>query len=151
MGEKFFEKYSLRGVAPWVGMGYVQYMEGTQQREPKQTRVKQMSINNAIYSNKATAKRGAARKGITNPAFIVLEDGRVELRDLDRPLYNAAARERSAVKGAVGMVWDIAKDMYAKGARRKEIIAACVDAGVALNTAKTQLQHYRKAAGMVGA
>lgn len=113
------------------------------------TRVKTMSVNNPTYANKATAKRGAARKGIANPAFITLEDGRIEVRDLDRPLYNSAAREKSATKGAVGMVWDIAKAMYAKDARRKEIIAACVEAGIALNTAKTQLQHYRKAAGMV--
>lgn len=107
-----------------------------------------MSINNATYANKATALRGAARKGIVNAAVVMREDGRVELRDLDRPLYNHAAREKSAARGAVGIVWDIAKAMYAQGAKRKDIIAACVEQGVALNTARTQIQHYRKAAGM---
>lgn len=108
-----------------------------------------MSINNPTYATKATAKRGIARAGIANPALVEREDGRIEVRDLDRPLYNHAAREKSNVKGAVAIVWDIAARMIAEGAKRKDIVAACVEQGVALNTAKTQIQYYRKAAGLV--
>lgn len=108
-----------------------------------------MSINNATYATKATATRGIKRAGITNPGLVEREDGRIEVRDLDRPLYNHAAREKSATKGAVAIVWDLAAKMIAEGAKRKDIVAACVEAGVALNTAKTQIQYYRKAAGLV--
>jgi hypothetical protein len=112
----------------------------------------EMTINNPVYASKSTAKRGAQRHGIANPKLIALPDGKVEVRDMDRPLYNWAVREKSEVKGAVAIVWDIAKAAYDAGdARRKDIIAACVEAGVALNTAKTQLQHYRAAAGLVKA
>lgn len=107
-----------------------------------------MSINNKTYSSKATAKRGIERANIANAAIIEREDGRFEVRDMDRPLYNFEARKRSAIKGAVGIVWDIAAAMLAEGAKRKDIVAACVERGVAENTAKTQLQHYRKAAGL---
>lgn len=108
-----------------------------------------MSINNPTYATKSTAKRGVQRHGIEKPAFIERPDGRIEVRDLARPLYNYDAREKSAIKGAVGIVWDLCAKMIPTGAKRKEIVAAAVEAGVALNTAKTQIQYYRKAAGLV--
>lgn len=110
-----------------------------------------MSVNNLHYASKATAKRGIARHGIANAKLIERADGRVEVRDMDRPLYNYDAREKSATKGAVGIVWDLCAKMIPTGAKRKEIVAAAVEAGVALNTAKTQIQYYRKAAGLVKA
>lgn len=112
----------------------------------------EMTINNPVYASKSTAKRGAQRQGIANAKLVDLPDGKVELRDMDRPLYNWAVREKSQVKGAVAIVWDIAKAAYDAGnVKRKDIIAQCVEAGVAVNTAKTQLQHYRAAAGMTKA
>lgn len=108
-----------------------------------------MSVKNHTYATKSTAKRGVQRHGIANAALIEREDGCIEVRDLDRPLYNHAAREKSATKGAVAIVWDLAAKMIGEGAKRKEIVEACVAQGVALNTAKTQIQYYRKAAGLV--
>lgn len=107
-----------------------------------------MTMNNPTYASMATAKRGAQRKGITNPAFIELDNGKIELRDMDHPLYNGANRERSTVKGAVALVWDIAKAGIEANKRRKDILAECVAQGVNINTAKTQYQLYRQAAGL---
>ena len=107
-----------------------------------------MTVNNPTYSTEATAKRGAARANLTNYR-IDPKGERFELINLDTPLYNADLRKRSNVKGAVGIVWDIAAEMLGNSAARKDIIAACVDAGVNINTARTQYQAYRKAAGLV--
>ena len=121
-------------------------------RTSEAQRVNQMTIINSVYASPSTAKRGAKRQGITNLKLVPTPDGKVELRDMDRPLYNWAVREKSQVKGSVAIVWDIAKAAYAAGnVKRKDIIAQCVEAGVAVNTAKTQLQHYRTAAGMTKA
>lgn len=72
------------------------------------------------------------------------------------PLKNAPViqREPSVAKAKVSsvtkptkLVWEIADDMRKANpdARRKDIIQACVDAGIAYNTARTQFQHYFKA------
>lgn len=108
-----------------------------------------MSVNNPTFATKATATRGAKARDLANFAIVAKGD-RVELRDMDRPLYNDAAREKSTVTGAVGIVWDLCAEMIPTGAKRKDIVALAVEAGVALNTAKTQYQYYRKAAGLVG-
>lgn len=109
-----------------------------------------MTINNPEYATKANATRAAKRLNLTTFRIDDLEDGRVVLVDLSRPLYNNEIREKSKVKGAVGVVWDICKDMMPE-ATRKDVIAACIEAGVAANTARTQYQAYRKACGMVKA
>lgn len=102
------------------------------------------------YANKGLASAAAKRKGMDN--YDVREkNGGWVIIDLSAPLYNFDAREKSKVEGACGMVWDIAAEMLDKGAKRKEILDACVEAGVALNTARTQYQRYREAAGLVKA
>lgn len=49
----------------------------------------------------------------------------------------------SAMSGACSLVWDIAEKM--EGEKRKDIIAACVEAGIAYYTARTQYQKYSEA------
>lgn len=107
------------------------------------------AIVKAEYASLATAKRGAKRKGLSNVEFLPLKDGRVEMRNMDSPLYSAALRERSTVEGAVGVVWDIAAEMFAQSKTRKEILSECVAAGVNINTARTQYQAWRAASGHV--
>lgn len=70
-----------------------------------------------------------------------------EEREIPAPEKKAApktTRGPNAVKSAVAnpckQVWDIAENM--KGSKRKEILQACVDAGIAFNTARTQYQRY---------
>lgn len=109
-----------------------------------------MAVNNATYAHKGSAQKAARKQGLEN--FDIRTKGdRFELRDLDRPLYNDAAREKSTVEGAVGIVWDLCAEMIPTGAKRRDIVAKAVELGVALNTAKTQYQYYRKAAGLVKA
>lgn len=107
-----------------------------------------MTINNPDYASKSTAVRAAKRQGLENYKIVPIGE-RFELINLDRPLYDSSQRKKSTVEGAVGVVWDICAEMIPEGFKRKEIIAKAVDAGVALNTARTQYQHYRKAAGLV--
>ncbi len=49
-------------------------------------------------------------------------------------------KAKSEIKNPVKAVWEIADKMW--GQRRKDIIAACVEAGIAYNTARTQYQAY---------
>lgn len=49
-------------------------------------------------------------------------------------------KRESSVKNPVKMVWQIADDMW--GQSRKDIIAKCVEAGIAYNTARTQYQAF---------
>src|SRR5574337_1137292 len=54
----------------------------------------------------------------------------------------AIATSRAEVEGPVAVVRRIAGEM--QGASRKDIIAACVAAGINANTAKTQYQRWAK-------
>ncbi len=67
--------------------------------------------------------------------------------DLAQSLMESAADNsvdgilrKSVVVSPCKMVWDIAEKM--DGSKRSEIVAACVEAGIAKNTAKTQYQQY---------
>lgn len=55
---------------------------------------------------------------------------------------NAAIPHISVIDNPVKQVWVIADNMW--GERRKDIIAACVAAGIAYNTARTQYQAFYK-------
>ena len=50
---------------------------------------------------------------------------------------------KSTIGSPCRIVWDIAEEMV--GAKRKDIIAACVEAGIAFYTARTQYQKYTEA------
>jgi hypothetical protein len=60
-----------------------------------------------------------------------------------KSVAKADLRGKSAIGSPCRIVWDIAGEM--EGARRKDIIQACVEAGVAYYTARTQYQKYREA------
>lgn len=51
----------------------------------------------------------------------------------------------STVEGPKALCWRIAAEMTAQGKSRKEIVAACIAAGVGKNTASTQFYLWRKA------
>lgn len=52
--------------------------------------------------------------------------------------YDGSIRNKSEVESPCWLVWDTADKM--KGSRRKDVIAACVEKGVAFYTARTQYQ-----------
>lgn len=67
-----------------------------------------------------------------------------QLKQADKLANNAVssiARE-STVKRPCYVVWDMADKMV--GARRKDVVAACVQAGVAYYTARTQYQLWNQ-------
>lgn len=49
---------------------------------------------------------------------------------------------KSEIERPCDRVWAIADEM--KGSRRKDVIAACVAAGIAYNTARTQYQQWKQ-------
>jgi len=63
------------------------------------------------------------------------------------PASSASLRGKSTVANACSMVWEIAAQAYQEDpkAKRKEILAQCVAAGIAYYTARTQLQRYKAA------
>lgn len=52
---------------------------------------------------------------------------------------------KSEVDGPVALVWMMADNLSSQGATRKETIAACVEAGIAFYTARTQYQRWMTA------
>ena len=106
-------------------------------------------INNKTYATKATATRGAKRLELTKFDIVPAGD-RFELRDLSRPLYDASKRVRSKIDSPVRTVWDICIE-FGMDMPRKDILAKAIEAGVSVNTAKSQYQSWRKAAGLVKA
>lgn len=95
------------------------------------------------YSSAATAIRGGKRKGMKDPRAVAHADGRFTVVDGVSPLYDATKRVMSKVKKPVRLVWDLCFD-HPK-AKRRDIIAMAIEAGVSKNTAATQYQYWRQA------
>lgn len=74
-----------------------------------------------------------------------------ELVSFDAPVKQAAVepkksipkKHHSEIESPCRVVWEIAESM--PGARRKDVLEACVKAGIAYNTARTQYQRYTTA------
>ena len=52
---------------------------------------------------------------------------------------------KSTVEGPCALVWNLAEEMVAQGARRKDVIAEAQNRGVAYYTARTQYQAWKAA------
>lgn len=63
--------------------------------------------------------------------------------DDDIDVVKVSLKGKSKIGSPCRVVWDIAEKMA--GAKRKDIIAACVEAGIAFYTARTQYQKYTEA------
>lgn len=85
------------------------------------------AVAEAIYAHVIAAKQGKTKRTYSS---------------------NVPHLARSTCKDPVAKVWEIAASM--PGAQRKDVIVACVLAGVATSTAHTQYQAW-KAAGKLGA
>lgn len=79
-----------------------------------------------------------AEFGAALPCFVVTEEA---------PKFEKPHLNKSAMSGACSLVWDIAGSMLAANpdVKRKEILLACVERGIAFYTARTQYQKYREA------
>lgn len=126
-----------------------------------------MAIFLKDYSSKATAVRGAKRANLDEGSFEVTqnaETGRWDLFEIDADDNEAAedskgkggvykdipVRRRSEFGGATKEVWNIAEGCFHSAEElglptptRKEVIAACVERGIAFYTARTQYQLWR--------
>lgn len=60
-----------------------------------------------------------------------------------KPTKKIERRFSSTVENPCGLVWDTCEEM--KGSRRKDVLAKCVERGVAFNTARTQYQLWSAA------
>lgn len=117
------------------------------------------------YSTKANANRAAKNAGLEKGSFNILEVGgkfiieatahttgelfaKVSVAEFvgynPQMLLKAPATSliKSKIDNPVKMVWEIADRMW--GERRKDIIAKCVEMGIAYNTARTQYQAFYK-------
>lgn len=116
------------------------------------------------YTTKANAKRAAKNAGLEIGAFEIKEvEGRYAFEviapvkeELPAPPAEVevpaelleGTSAKSVVENPVKRVWAIADDMW--GARRKDVIAACVAEGIAYNTARTQYQAFFKVKSLEG-
>lgn len=95
-------------------------------------------------AGRAAAREAKAANGF-NGAVEKYEAGQFELETPPKPAAPAPKADKEIVRkstatGPCRLVWDIAERM--EGQRRKDIIAACVEAGVAYYTARTQYQMW---------
>lgn len=110
-----------------------------------------------LYAVKSSAVRAARKAGLDEGCYEITEqDGKWGFREIDADTpdqEDAAAPEQesptvaephnaSIVESPVKRVWEIADSM--PDARRKDVIAACVDQGVAFYTARTQYQKWKQ-------
>lgn len=103
-------------------------------------------MKQVVYSTQASANRAAKR--LKKPTIIKLADDKLIVRETKGdPLHNADQRVKSAIEHPVKMVWDLC--FKHPKAKRRDIVTMAIEAGVSLNTAKTQYQYWRKASGMV--
>lgn len=89
-----------------------------------------------VYSSMSSAKRGAKRADLSNPSFTTRNDGKIVVTE------KSSVATTSTVKSPVSKFRGMFDEMYGS-ARRKDVIAAAMKAGIAKNTAAT---YYQKCA-----
>lgn len=91
------------------------------------------------YAAKSSVTRALKQMGIDPATVIINQDGSGQWYAHKK---EAAKKEGTAKprNGNCAKVWEIAESMA--GAKRKDVVSACVEAGIALGTAKTQYQHW---------
>lgn len=75
-------------------------------------------------------------------ALEAMEQERDEAQNPDAPTPVVKTRNASTVESPVKRVWAIADSM--PDAKRKDVIAACVEEGIAFFTARTQYQKWKQ-------
>ena len=100
---------------------------------------KQIDITK-VYSVKSSAVR--AFKNAGSPEGYAITETNEGWGILPAGIKKPTKKEGSAKprNGNCAAVWEIADKM--EGARRKEVVAACVAKGIPEGTAKTQYQHW---------
>lgn len=91
------------------------------------------------YAAKSSVTRALKQMGIDPATVIINQDssGQWYAHKKEAATKVGSAKPRN---GNCAKVWEIADSM--PGAKRKEVVSACVVAGIALGTAKTQFQHW---------
>lgn len=122
-------------------------------------------LNYELKSYSAKSNAGRAAKAFIKKHALPIDAKQIEIAKNEagdgfiwanaNALLNALAPAKSdaklhvsAVQSPCKMVWDIAASMLAENpaTRRKDILAACEQRGIAYYTARTQYQLYTKAA-----
>lgn len=118
-----------------------------------------LATSKTAYKTKASAKRAGKKALIQHPVDSTLDTSPAEAggfiwvimgAEIEAPKKEVKVEKlnvlrKSTMSGACALVWDIAEQGLANGLKRKDIIAQCVEAGVAFYTARTQYQKYTEA------
>lgn len=96
--------------------------------------------SNKVYAAKSSVVRAIKAAGLNPENFDVLpiNEGFSGIAKVTKAVAEKLVEGKMPRNGNCRKVWDIADAMA--GARRKDVIAACVEAGINLGTAKTQYQ-----------
>jgi hypothetical protein len=95
---------------------------------------------NKVYKSKSSTKRAAKAALLKAPKGSLITYSEDGLSFVIAEKVEDGILRKSTMEGACSLVWSIAEEM--EGAKRKDIIAACVEKGVAFYTARTQYQKY---------
>jgi hypothetical protein len=103
------------------------------------------TTNNEVkgYKAKSSAIRAAKKHGLNPEAEQIDGLWFIVMPAIEAPDAKPSWFHKSEVGSPCRYVWNIAEQMW--GARRKDIIQACVDSGIAYATARTQYQSFYKA------
>ena len=91
------------------------------------------------YAAKSSVTRALKQQNIDPAKVVINQDGSGQWY----AYWKQEEKKEGSKKprnGNCARVWELADQM--KGARRKDVIAACVEAGVPLGTSKTQYQQW---------
>ena len=103
--------------------------------------------NTVVVVTKEEFKKELAKAILFPEEVTMAEDLTEEVKPVVEEVSDYVVKKPILHKSTIGspcrIVWDIAEEMV--GAKRKDIIAACVEAGIAFYTARTQYQKYTEA------
>jgi hypothetical protein len=101
------------------------------------------------YSAKSSVIRAIKKAGEKVEDYTIAqdEDGKWYGEKVTKIAPRSTAKpNKSAIENPCRFVWEKAEEMHkVEGIRRKDVLEACVEAGVAYYTARTQYQQWRSA------
>lgn len=94
-------------------------------------------MNAKTYAAKSSVIRAIKAAKLNPEDFAITQNADGQWYAVAIPVEPKGSKPRN---GNCLKVWEIADSLV--GARRKDVIAACVEAGIPLGTSKTQYQHW---------
>lgn len=126
----------------WEKTDFVHHVEWTTGYEHERLTGEKVEPSSALYPCLVVSCRRDEITETIPDGYLMQPLSRELWRDISDSTHTPGTRARSEIESPVKVVWRIAEEM--KGADRKSVIAACVEAGVNKSTASTQYYKWQQ-------